>query len=117
MAKTVPNWAVITSENGWTSNDIAVKWLEDVFVPQMDQIRKEDQGKAVLLILDAHKSRASVSLFVPIIFGVAGRGTNASHPSAGVYDRLLHEQRLLVLSPSTHLSRASTLGQRSFCPS
>lgn len=32
MVKTVLNWAVIISENGWISNDITVKWLEDVFV-------------------------------------------------------------------------------------
>lgn len=61
MATKVPNWAVITSPNGWSSNEIAVRWLEDVFVPQMDEIRGEDQSDAVLLILDGHKSHTSVS--------------------------------------------------------
>ena len=28
-----PDWHVIFSENGWTSNSIAVKWLEKVFLP------------------------------------------------------------------------------------
>lgn len=73
MAKTVPNWAVITSPNGWSSNDIAVRWLEDVFIPQMDAIRGEGQEDAVLLILDGHKSHTSVrtlQLQVHILYGV-----------------------------------------------
>lgn len=36
MKRTIPDWQVITSPNGWSSNEIAVKWLEDVFIPQMD---------------------------------------------------------------------------------
>lgn len=28
-----PDWHVTFSENGWTSNDIAVEWLEKVFLP------------------------------------------------------------------------------------
>ena len=29
-----PSWEVTFSENGWTSNNIAVEWLEKVFLPQ-----------------------------------------------------------------------------------
>lgn len=61
MAEKVPDWQVITSPNGWSSNAIAVTWLEDVFIPQMDQIRGADQSDAVLLILDGHKSHTSIS--------------------------------------------------------
>ena len=31
-----PNWHVTFSENGWTSNDIAIEWLEKVFLPQTE---------------------------------------------------------------------------------
>ena len=30
-----PKWEVTFSENGWTSNDITIEWLEKVFLSQM----------------------------------------------------------------------------------
>lgn len=53
-------WHYITSPNGWTSNEIAVAWIRDVFLPQMNKIRQNDDSRAILLILDSHKSHTSV---------------------------------------------------------
>ena len=46
-----PNWHVTFSENGWTSNEIALEWLEKVFLPQ---IKPDDSADARLLIVDGH---------------------------------------------------------------
>lgn len=51
-----PGWHVTFSENGWTSNDIAVEWLEKVFLPQTEP---DDSSEARLLIVDGHGSHAS----------------------------------------------------------
>lgn len=55
----VPKWRWITSPNGWTNNQIGVAWLEQVFLPQMNN-RREDDSEAILLILDGHFSHTSV---------------------------------------------------------
>lgn len=57
----VPGWKFTTSKNGWTSNEIALYWLEDVFLPQVQELREHDESRAVLLILDGHKSHTTVS--------------------------------------------------------
>lgn len=64
--KLVPNWHYTHSDNGWTFNEIACFWLEQVFLPQMDQLRLDEEGnvdefRAILLILDGHKSHISVN--------------------------------------------------------
>lgn len=64
FAKVVPNWQFIISENGWTSNNIAVRWLEEVFIPQVNTIRNDDESRAVLLILDGHDSHRSQEFMV-----------------------------------------------------
>ena len=51
-----PSWQVTFSENGWTSNNIAVEWLEKVFLPQT-QSRNPDHAR--LLIVDGHGSHTS----------------------------------------------------------
>ena len=48
-----PSWEVTFSENGWTSNDIAVEWLEKVFLPQT---RTGNPDDIRLLIVDGHGS-------------------------------------------------------------
>jgi hypothetical protein len=45
----VPDWLFTTSERGWTSNAIGLKWLEKVFIPQACQ-----PNQWTLLILDGH---------------------------------------------------------------
>ena len=51
-----PGWHVTFSQNGWTSNEIAVEWLEKVFLPQT---KPDDPSKARLLIVDGHGSHTS----------------------------------------------------------
>ena len=37
-----PGWEVTFSENGWTSNNIVVEWLEKVFLPQTQPPNPDD---------------------------------------------------------------------------
>jgi len=48
-----PSWHVTFSQNGWTSNEIAVEWLEKVFLPQA---KPDDPSEARLLIVDGRGS-------------------------------------------------------------
>ena len=52
-ATSTPDWAYCSSPNAWTSNDIALKWLEQVFIPSTPT-----EGYR-LLLLDGHKSHAT----------------------------------------------------------
>ncbi|KAF4425158.1 hypothetical protein FACUT_10056 [Fusarium acutatum] len=54
--KEVADWYYITSDNGWTDNHIAVKWLREVYLPQT---QPEDKSDARLIILDGHRSHIS----------------------------------------------------------
>lgn len=65
--KLVPNWKFTVSKNGWTSNEIALYWLEDVFLPQVQKLRNNVESRAVLLILDGHKSHTTV-IYIQISF-------------------------------------------------
>src|SRR5437773_8833756 len=49
-------WHYTYSANGWTSNDIALEWLEKTFIPQT---APEDPTEARLLILNGHGSHAT----------------------------------------------------------
>ena len=55
--RNLADWYYICSENGWTSNEIILAWLEHVFLPQTTP---GDEGEARLLILDGHKSYTTV---------------------------------------------------------
>jgi hypothetical protein len=48
----IPDWIYTISENGWTSNRIALAWLTNVFLPETQPSGDE----ARLLILDGHGS-------------------------------------------------------------
>jgi hypothetical protein len=50
------DWRFTASENGWTSNDIGVYWLKEVFIPQT-QPRNRKTWR--LLVLDNHGSHCS----------------------------------------------------------
>jgi len=52
-AQTHKDWHFGTSENGWTSNAIGLRWLVKVFEPQT---RAKAAGKRRLLIADGHGS-------------------------------------------------------------
>jgi len=46
-------WRVALSENGWTTNELTLEWLQEVFEPQT---RNRIVGRYRLLILDSHGS-------------------------------------------------------------
>jgi len=54
------DWNFTASTKGWTDNDIALKWLKEVFIP-----RSEPSSKGVkrLLILDGHGSHTTDDFF------------------------------------------------------
>ncbi len=47
------DWTFTTSPNGWTSHEIALKWLKEVFIP-FSKPSNPDQWR--LLVLDGHSS-------------------------------------------------------------
>jgi len=56
--ESTPDYRYTTSENGWTSNEIGLAWLEQIFLPQT-AINDDDSGEYRLLLLDGHKSHAT----------------------------------------------------------
>lgn len=64
FAKTVPGWKFTVSPNGWTNNELALYWLEQVFLPQINAIRNNDESRTVLLILDGHGSHTTEEFMV-----------------------------------------------------
>lgn len=51
-----PNWVIALSDNGWTSNELGLKWLSKVSEPNT---APRVVGKYRLLILDGHGSHAT----------------------------------------------------------
>ena len=47
------DWSFTASENGWTSNELAVEWLTKLFIPRT---QPEDKNQYRLLVLDGHGS-------------------------------------------------------------
>lgn len=62
FANIAPEWHFTVSPNGWTSNEIAVFWLEQVLIPQINEIRNGDISRAAVLTLDGHGSHTTVSI-------------------------------------------------------
>jgi DDE superfamily endonuclease len=54
MPKNVPNFLYTTSNNGWTSNDISLCWLNEVFLPKIENNRETQ-----LLLMDGYRSYTS----------------------------------------------------------
>ncbi|KAI1006967.1 hypothetical protein K3495_g1257 [Podosphaera aphanis] len=52
----IPHWQYTTSENGWTSNNIAIKCLQHMFIPET----RPESGGRCLLIMDSHGSHTTV---------------------------------------------------------
>ncbi|KJZ68819.1 hypothetical protein HIM_11793 [Hirsutella minnesotensis 3608] len=50
------DWHIAVSENGWTSDDLALNWLKEVFDPNT---RRRTVGTHRLLILDGHGSHVT----------------------------------------------------------
>ena len=55
MSHKIPDWLYTASENGWTSNIICVRWLEQVFIPET----ATNPPRPRLLLLDGHGSHAT----------------------------------------------------------
>jgi hypothetical protein len=55
-AKDTPDWRYTTSENGWTSTEIGIAWLEGIFIPETRPI--DDSWR--ILVVDGHGSHISV---------------------------------------------------------
>jgi DDE superfamily endonuclease/Tc5 transposase DNA-binding domain len=49
----VPDWQYTCSENGWTSNNIGIQWLKEIFIPETLPKRA---GANRILLLDNHGS-------------------------------------------------------------
>jgi hypothetical protein len=47
------DWRIEVSENGWTTNQIRLQWLQKVFIPATTS---RTAGRYRLLILDGHGS-------------------------------------------------------------
>ena len=55
LQEKIPDWLYTASENGWTSNAICVRWLEQVFIPET----ATSPPRPRLLLLDGHGSHAT----------------------------------------------------------
>lgn len=67
MLKLIPGWHFTVSPNGWSSNEIAVYWVEKILLPQINKLRLDkdgnvDESRPILLILDGHDSHRSVRI-------------------------------------------------------
>ena len=49
-----PSWVFTTSPKGWTSNEIGLRWLREIFLPQTQQLTEPR-----LLLCDGHGSHAT----------------------------------------------------------
>ena len=52
-SKLPPNWRIEVSPNGWTSDEIGLRWLQKVFIPETNS---RMTGRYCLLVLDGHGS-------------------------------------------------------------
>ena len=52
-----PDWAYTSSNSAFTTNDIGLRWLREIFIPQTAKHLVEGEWR--LLILDGHKSHIS----------------------------------------------------------
>jgi DDE superfamily endonuclease/helix-turn-helix, Psq domain/Tc5 transposase DNA-binding domain len=50
-------WQFTVTENGWTTDDTAVEWLQKIFIPQTTP---NDPSEARLLVLDGHGSHETI---------------------------------------------------------
>jgi len=58
------DWWIIQSKKGWTSNEIALKWLRNVFIPP------DNEGQTRLLILDGHGSYTTDEFMTKVYLSV-----------------------------------------------
>lgn len=57
----VPDWLFTNSANGWTSNDIALEWLQNHFIPST---APQEQSEYRLLLMDNHRSHITTEFML-----------------------------------------------------
>lgn len=60
--KSTSGSSVATSPTGWTDNELAVRWVEEVFIPFALKNRVSDSSAPILLIYDGHDSHETAEL-------------------------------------------------------
>ncbi|KAK8038367.1 transposase [Apiospora phragmitis] len=55
------DWLFTASPNGWTSNELALLWLKEIFIPGS---MPEKEGQWRLLILDGHASHTTTAFMI-----------------------------------------------------
>ncbi|KAL8284538.1 hypothetical protein RB600_009104 [Gaeumannomyces tritici] len=53
------DWKFHATDNGWITDDTALFWLSEVFIPAVCPVRKDARKEAKLLILDGHGSHVT----------------------------------------------------------
>jgi hypothetical protein len=56
----VPDWIFTSSSSAFTTNEIGLKWLQEIFIPEVRQNLPTEEW--VLLLLDGHKSHVTEDL-------------------------------------------------------
>lgn len=59
-AEDIPNWLMTTTSKGWTSNDIGLGWLKEVFLPETARTLSNGRISHRMLLLDGHGSHATI---------------------------------------------------------
>jgi hypothetical protein len=62
IPENTPQWTYTSSPNAFTSNDIGLQWLQDIFIPDTTQDLMPGQYR--LLILDGHKSHTTIEFMM-----------------------------------------------------
>jgi hypothetical protein len=62
IPENTPQWTYTCSPNAFTSNDIGLQWLQDIFIPNTTQDLIPGQYR--LLILDGHKSHTTIEFMM-----------------------------------------------------
>ena len=58
-AEDIPDWLITTTSKGWTSNNIGLRWLKQVFLPETAHTLSNGQIAYRMLLLDGHGSHAT----------------------------------------------------------
>jgi hypothetical protein len=58
----LPDSHITITSKGWISNDIALRWLKEVYVPETAHTLNNSQTALWILILDEHGSHVSIEL-------------------------------------------------------
>jgi len=59
-AEDIPNWLIRTTLKGWTFNDIGLRWLKEVFLPETACTFSNGRTAHLILLLDGHRSHAMI---------------------------------------------------------